>query len=91
MSTPVGIDSLSKQLAYASIELDKEAAKKAKEFKPGQVVRITLIGTITNLSFRSPSDPEEKGFEGNLSLDMQDMEIGLSKKNEIAELLDDDE
>ena len=91
MSTPVGIDSLSKQLPYASVELDKEAAKKAKEFKPGQVVRVTLIGTITNLSFRSPSDPEEKGFEGNLALDLQDMEIGLSRKNEIAELLDDDE
>ena len=91
MSNGIGIDSLQKQYPYASVELDKEKAKKAKEFKPGQVVRITLIGTITNLSFRSPSDPEEKGFEGNLSLDMQDMEIGLSKKNEIAELLDDDE
>lgn len=91
MGNIIGLDSLQKQLPYASVELDKDKAKKAREFKPGQVVRVTLIGTITNLSFRSPSDPEEKGFEGNLSLDMQDMEIGLSKKNEIAELLDDDE
>ena len=91
MSTPVGIDSLSKQMPYASVELDKEAAKKAKEFKPGQVVRISLVGTLTNLSFRKPDDPEEKGFEGRLSLDLRGMEIGLSQKNAIAELLDDDE
>ena len=91
MSTPVGIDSLSKQMPYASVELDKEAAKKAKEFKPGQVVRISLVGTLTNLSFRKPDDPEEKGFEGRLSLDLRGMEIGLSQKNAIAELLDEDE
>ena len=91
MGTPVGIDSLSKQMPYASVELDKEAAKKAKEFKPGQVVRISLVGTLTNLSFRKPDDPEEKGFEGHLSLDLRGMEIGLSQKNAIAELLDDDE
>ena len=91
MSEIVGLDSLKKQAPYASVELDKAAAKTAKAFKPGQVVRITLIGEIKHLSFRSPSDPDEKGFEGNLSLDLRSMEIGLSVKNEIAELLDEGE
>lgn len=91
MHPPIGTDSLTKQSPYASLELDKDEAKLAREFKPGQVVRVTLIGTIRNLSFCSPSDPEEKGFEGNLGLDVLDLEIGLSKKNEIAALLDDDE
>lgn len=80
-----------KQQPYARMELDRKRAKKARAFKPGQIVRVTLVGTITNLAFRSSSDPEKGGFEGNMSLDIQDMEIGLSKKNEIAELLDEDE
>lgn len=75
----------------AHLDLDKEDAKEAREFKPGQVVKVTLIGTITSLNFRKPDDPELPGYEGNISIDMQDMEIGLSSKNAIAALLDDDE
>ena len=79
------------QQRYCCIELDKTEAKKAHEFKPGQALKITLIGTLRNLSFRSPDDREESGFVGSLSLDIQAMELGISRKNEIAELLDEDE
>jgi hypothetical protein len=75
----------------ATFELDREEAKAVKAFKPGQVVKMTIIGTITNQTFRKPEDPDLQGFEGNLVLDMTDMEIGISSKNAMAELLDDDE
>lgn len=91
MSTPVGIGSLTRQMPYASIALDKEMAKAAKEFKPGQVVKLTIVGTLTSMNFSKSDDPEEKGFEGHLSLDIRNLGIGLSQKNAIAELLDDDE
>jgi hypothetical protein len=91
MSEIIGTTSLEKQSPCVTLELDKDVAKTARQFKPGQVVKVTLIGTIESLSFRKPDDPEEKGFEGHLSLAAQKMEIGLSQKNAIAELLDDDE
>lgn len=80
-----------KQQPYASVELGKREAKKAKSFKPNQIVRVVLIGTLRSLSFHTPADCEERGFEGNLTLDIEEMGIGLSEKNEIAELLEDDE
>lgn len=72
-------------------ELDREEAKEAKAFRPGQVVKVTLVGTIDSMSFRKPDDPDLSGYEGNMTILMQDMDIGLSTKNAIAELLDDDE
>jgi len=72
-------------------ELDREEAKKVKTFRPGQVVKITLVGTVESMNFRKPDDPDLSGYEGSLCVLMQDMDIGLSTKNAIAELLDDDE
>lgn len=87
----LGLDSREKQLPCIHVELDKDQAKQAKGFKPGQMVKMTLVGKITSLSFRTPTDPEEGGFEGNVSVEMTQMDIGLSQKNAIAELLDEDE
>lgn len=72
-------------------DLDKEEAKEVKNFRPGQVVKITLVGTVESMSFRKPDDPDLSGYEGSLSIKMRDMDIGLSTRNAIAELLDDDE
>lgn len=72
-------------------DLDREEAKEVKAFRPGQVVKITLIGTVESMNFRKPDDPDLAGYEGSLTVKMRDMEIGLSSKNAIAELLDDDE
>ena len=73
------------------IELDREEAKEMKKYRPGQVVKITLVATIDSLSFRKPDDPDLTGYEGNATLKLRDMEVGLSTRNAIAELLDDDE
>ena len=91
MSDIIGIASLSKQSPCAHVELDKEAVKKAKGFKPGQVIRLSLVGTVESLSMRKPDDPEEKGYQGSLSLEISSFDIGISQKNAYAELLDEDE
>ncbi len=75
----------------ANIDLGRETAKGVKKFKPGNVVRVVLLGSIDSMSFSKPEDPGEGGFEGHLTLKVQKMEILDSAKNEIAELLDDDE
>jgi hypothetical protein len=75
----------------ARLELDREEAKEVKKFRPGQVVKVTLVGTVESMSFRKPDDPDLSGYEGHVCILMQDMDIGLSTKNAIAELLDDDE
>lgn len=77
--------------ATAHIDLNKEHAKAVRKYKPGNVVKIVLIGSLDTMSFRKPDDPEESGFEGSCCLKIQKMEILSSAKNEIAELLDDDE
>lgn len=75
----------------AHIQLSKDHAKAVRKYKPGNVVKIVLIGSIDDMSFSKPDDPEESGFEGSCRLKIQKMEILSSAKNEIAELLDDDE
>ena len=75
----------------ARLDLNKEEAKGAREFKPGNVVKVTIVGTVTDLSFHKQGDPSMNGFEGSMCLDIRDMEIGISSKNAIAALLDDDE
>lgn len=77
--------------ATAYIGLNKEHAKAVRKYKPGNVVKIVLIGSLDTMSFRKPDDPEESGFEGSCCLKIQKMEILDSAKNEMAELLDDDE
>lgn len=75
----------------AHIQLDREMAKAVKKFRPGQVVRVTIIGKLCDMSFRKPEDPDLSGYEGNCCIEMTDMQIGESAKNAMAELLDDDE
>lgn len=74
-----------------SIELDREMAKEARKYRPGQVLKMTLVATVENLSFRKPDDPDLSGYEGHMMLNLRDMQMGLSQRNAIAELLDDDE
>lgn len=77
--------------ASAHITLTKDSAKAVRKYKPGNVVKIVLIGSLDSMNFRKPDDPEESGFEGDCTLRIQKMEVLSSAKNEIAELLDDDE
>lgn len=75
----------------AHINLKKEHAKAVRKYKPGNVVKIVLIGSLDSMNFSKPDDPEESGFEGSCCLKIQKLEILDSAKNEMAELLDDDE
>lgn len=74
-----------------SIDLKREDAKEAKKYRPGQVLKITMIATVDSMNFRKPDDPDLTGYEGHMNLKLRDMEMGLSQRNAMAELLDDDE
>jgi hypothetical protein len=73
------------------LDLNKSLAKEVREYKPGNVLKIILVGSVESMTFRKPSDPEEGGFGGNLCLKVQKAEVMESAKNQMAELLDDDE
>jgi hypothetical protein len=73
------------------LDLNKELAKVAREYRPGQVVKIVVVGSIESQNFRKPDDPDESGYEGSLCLKVSRAEILKSARNDMAELLDDDE
>lgn len=73
------------------LDLNKDSAKEVKKFRPGQVVKVMVVGTIESQSFRKPEDPEESGYEGSVCLKISSVDIAESQRNAIAELLDDDE
>ncbi len=73
------------------LDLDKDMAKQVKKFRPGQVVKLSIVGSIDSMNFRKPDDPDQSGYEGSMGLKIKSMEIGESARNAMAELLDDDE
>lgn len=74
-----------------SVDMDKKLAKDMRKYKPGSVIKLVLIASVDSMTFRKPDDPEEGGYEGYLSLKVQKAEVLESARNQIAELLDDDE
>ena len=75
----------------ASLELKKAWAKISRNFKPGQQVRVVLLGEISHQSFSTPEDPDEKGFDGYLTVDVRQFRMQLSADNEIADLFADED
>lgn len=73
------------------LDLDKEMAKVSRKYRPGQVVKLVIVGKIESQNFRKPEDPEESGYDGSISLKVSKAEILDSARNDMAELLDDDE
>lgn len=73
------------------LDLNKDSAKEVKKWRPGQVVKVMIVGTIESQSFRKPEDPEESGYEGSVCLKISSMDIAEFQRNTMAELLDDDE
>lgn len=82
---------LDQRAPTASFDLKKEDAKEVKKYKPGQMVKITIVGKVESMSFRKPDDPDQTGYEGHISIGMTKLAIGLSERNAMEELLDDDE
>ena len=91
MPTIVGLGDLNKQSPMANLDLDKKLAKEVKGYRPGSVLKVVLIGAIESMSFNKPGDPDVSGFEGYVRLKIQKAEIMESARNQMAELLDDDE
>lgn len=83
--------SAEKDCCHASLELTPKEAKIARKFRPGQVIKVLLIGEIVAQSFNKEGDMEDKGYAGHLSLDVTEIQIGESARNQIAELFDDED
>lgn len=75
----------------ARIEMDQEMAKTLRKYKPGSVIKVVLVGKVEEINLSKPDDPSVKGYEGRLELVIQKHEVMDSARNEMAELLDDDE
>ena len=43
---------LDQRAPTASFDLKKEDAKEVKKYKPGQMVKITIVGKVESMSFR---------------------------------------
>lgn len=84
----IGLDQSSPS---AHLDLKREDAKEMRKFRPGQMVKITLVGKIDALSFRKPDDPDQSGYEGHVCIAMTKMKVAISERNQMEELLDDDE
>lgn len=86
----VGLEDLGKQAPTVSIELDKKLAKEVREYKPGNILKVTLVGSIDSMTFNKPGEPNATGFEGYVRLKIQKAEIVESAQNQMAELMDDE-
>lgn len=75
---------------HASFELNTEWAKSAKNLKPGQVVRIVLLGTVQSLSLSSAENPEKLSYDGHLGVAMKKFSFAIDSENQIAELFRED-
>lgn len=82
---------MERQAPCVSVDLDKEMAKLSRKYRPGSTVKLVIVGKIEDISYRKPDDPSEKGYEGHMRLEVSRMELLESARNELSELLDDDE
>lgn len=73
------------------LELNNKMVKSVNGFKPGQMVKVSLVGKIESIRTGLPYDPDKQGLEGSLCLRIESMAVDHSVKNEIAELFDEDE
>lgn len=87
----LGTDGTERQAPVVSVELDKDIAKLSRKYRPGSMVKLVIVGTIESISYNKPTDPSEKGYEGHMRVAASKMELLESARNEMAELLDDDE
>ena len=90
-SAVLGCDSLEKRKPVVHLDLDNKMVKAVAGFKPNQVVKLSIVGTIESVSFHKPYDSDQPGLEGNLSIQVDSLAIDHSVKNELAELFEEDE
>ena len=58
--------------------------------KPGQQVRLIVIGEITAVSLREPFDDVKEQYIGDVDLEVTTLKV-FDMKSDIAEMMDDDE
>ena len=75
----------------AYIDMDQEMAKALRKYRPGSKIKVVLVGKLESVTLAKPEDPSVKGYEGRFELRVEKHEVLESARNEMAELLDDDE
>lgn len=73
------------------LDLNNKMVKAVKNFKPGQMVKVSLVGKIESLRMSLPYEKEKSGLEGSMCLQIESMAVDHSVKNEIAELFEEDD
>lgn len=74
----------------AHLDLTSKEAKIAQKFRPGQVIKVLLVGEIYYQSFDKVGDIKDKGYNGRLTLDVTEIQIVELVKNPIVDLFEDE-
>lgn len=82
--------SLEKRLPTVHLELNDEQTKAFAGFKPGQTIKLVLVGKVESLTQRKPYDPEQRGVEGSCCVEIKEMAVERYQKNQFEELMEDD-
>jgi hypothetical protein len=73
------------------IPFNKDDAKKLKDILPGTVVQVTTVGTVMSTQLRKKFGEEnEKGYVGELRIDVSSTKVKKHGKNDVEELFDGD-
>ena len=79
-----------KNPAQVHVDLDKKLAKDAAGYKPGQQVKLVIIGKLSALNLHKPGDPDEAGFIGSLTVKATKIALQTHSSNAFEELLEND-
>jgi hypothetical protein len=83
--------SLEKRNPTVRLELDDEQTKAFAKYKPGQTVKLVLVGKLESFTQRKPYDPEQKGTEGDCCIEIKQMAVERYQKNQFEELMEGDD
>lgn len=82
---------LEKNLPEVYLSLNKQQARQARQYKPGQMVKVLLTGKIKSQNFSSPEDPDKSGFDGSLCIETTELVFKPAQENQMAELMDEED
>lgn len=69
------------------VDLGQKDVKQLRGLKVGDVVKITLLGDVTELSTREPDTSFPRGFAGNIRIDVN--RTTIDKQSAFSDLLDE--
>lgn len=71
-----------------TIQLKQDQVQQIAGIEPGMQVKVQLSGKVVTASTREPFDPQTEGFVGDLTLEMDSVEISEDQSGTMQNLLD---